>query len=235
MLITRRLRAGGVVLALVVLVPLCGVELLYRHGLAHVGELPRLAPEPHVGHLQRALWAAEEGGRLHVAPVWPWTILSRFSSALRQPLRPDASPGDRFTGWCARLWLADRRLRTLERHGHRLIVSIWLSRNASAEQLTVFAAERAYFGRGAHGARAAARAYFGVEAEQLTWAQAALLAGLLQAPSRLDPAVRPAEAARRRNWVLDRLRASGVLSPPEYQAALAEPLLPPPALTGPNR
>ena len=60
-----------------------------------------------------------------------------------------------------------------------------------------------YFGRGAYGIAAASKAYFNKPVEQLTVAEGALLAALIQRPSTLDPAVDLDGAVKRWNWVLD--------------------------------
>ena len=70
-----------------------------------------------------------------------------------------------------------------------------------------------YFGRGAYGISAASKAYFDKPVEQLTVAEGALLAALIQRPSTLDPAVDPEGAAARWNWVLDGMVDIGALSP----------------------
>jgi membrane peptidoglycan carboxypeptidase len=98
-----------------------------------------------------------------------------------------------------------------------------------------------FYGHGAYGIAAAARTYFGVELEELTLAQAALLAGLPKAPSTLDPYrfaeqdgegrwVVPADAqpVERRDWVLRGLAAGARwtrVSPEQLREALAEPVV----------
>lgn len=97
-----------------------------------------------------------------------------------------------------------------------------------------------YFGRGAYGISAAAKAYFDKPVEQLDVAEGALLAAVIQRPSTLDPAVDPDGAARRWNWVLDGMVETGALSAQE-RAAQVFPATVPPELaraqnqtTGPN-
>ena len=70
-----------------------------------------------------------------------------------------------------------------------------------------------YFGRGAYGIQAAAREYFGVNASELTVSQAALLAGIIPAPSAWDPRVDPVQAEARWNYVLDGMVGPGWLTP----------------------
>jgi penicillin-binding protein 1A len=81
-----------------------------------------------------------------------------------------------------------------------------------------------YFGNGYYGVLAASEGYFGRLPDQLSWAQASLLAGLPQAPSLLDPLQHPAAARSRQGYVLDRLVATGVLTRAEADAAAAAPL-----------
>ena len=81
-----------------------------------------------------------------------------------------------------------------------------------------------YYGHHAYGVQAAAETYFSRPARRLTLTQAALLAGLPQAPSAYDPLDRPRLARRRRNEVLAALRASADISPSRYRAAVRNSL-----------
>ncbi|MGZ6825632.1 MAG: transglycosylase domain-containing protein [Mycobacteriales bacterium] len=81
-----------------------------------------------------------------------------------------------------------------------------------------------YFGHGFYGLPAAARGYFGVAPADLSWAQASVLAGLVQAPSAYDPYAHPALARSRQRHVLDRLVATGALTPAQADAADRAPL-----------
>jgi penicillin-binding protein 1A len=81
-----------------------------------------------------------------------------------------------------------------------------------------------YFGHGYYGLSAAARGYFGRDPADLTWAQASMLAGLVQAPSAYDPLQHFDLAKARQQHVLDRLVATGVLSTAEADAAFAAPV-----------
>ncbi|MGN6330646.1 MAG: transglycosylase domain-containing protein [Motilibacteraceae bacterium] len=76
-----------------------------------------------------------------------------------------------------------------------------------------------YFGHGFYGLPAAARGYFGLAPADLSWAQASLLAGLVQAPSAYDPYAHRELARQRQRHVLDRLVATGVLSAAQADAA----------------
>jgi penicillin-binding protein 1A len=79
-----------------------------------------------------------------------------------------------------------------------------------------------YYGNHAYGAQAASQTYFSKPAWKLTLGQAALLAGLTQAPSVYDPLNKPASALRRRNQVLQAMLANGDITPAQYRAALGD-------------
>jgi penicillin-binding protein 1A len=81
-----------------------------------------------------------------------------------------------------------------------------------------------FYGHHAYGAEAASQTYFSRPARDLTLDQAALLAGLPQAPSVYDPVGRKRLAQRRRNDVLAAMRSTGAISRAEYRAATARPL-----------
>jgi penicillin-binding protein 1A len=81
-----------------------------------------------------------------------------------------------------------------------------------------------YFGNHAYGIEAASQTYFSKPARKLGLAQAALLAGLPQAPSVYDPFARPGEAVRRRNEVLRAMLVAGNITRAEYERAAAKRL-----------
>jgi penicillin-binding protein 1A len=81
-----------------------------------------------------------------------------------------------------------------------------------------------FLGEGAYGMAAAARAYFDREVGALDLPQAALLAGLIQAPGRLDPFHHPDAARARRNEVLARMARAHLIDPQAQLAATAAPI-----------
>jgi penicillin-binding protein 1A len=82
-----------------------------------------------------------------------------------------------------------------------------------------------FYGHHAYGAEAAARTYFATTARGLTLTQAAMLAGLPQAPSIYDPFVDPRAARTRRNDVLRAMRTAHMIGARRYRAAVAAPLV----------
>ncbi|HYY33598.1 MAG TPA: transglycosylase domain-containing protein [Gaiellaceae bacterium] len=81
-----------------------------------------------------------------------------------------------------------------------------------------------YFGNHAYGVEAAAQTYFSKHARNLDLTEAALIAGMPQAPSLYDPFERPAEAVRRRSEVLAAMLSAQYIDQAQYQEALASPL-----------
>lgn len=81
-----------------------------------------------------------------------------------------------------------------------------------------------YFGEGAYGAQAAAQTFFSKDAADLTLAEAALLAGMPQQPSRLSPFENPERALARRGQVLTRMLVNGYITLEEYNETMDAPL-----------
>jgi membrane peptidoglycan carboxypeptidase len=92
---------------------------------------------------------------------------------------------------------------SLTRKLKELMIAVKLTRNYSKDQILEFYLNTVYFGRGAYGIQAAARAFFNTDVGKLTVAQGALLAGLLRAPSFYDPANDLTQAQQRWRYVTD--------------------------------
>ncbi|HJQ03757.1 MAG TPA: penicillin-binding protein [Jatrophihabitans sp.] len=82
----------------------------------------------------------------------------------------------------------------------------------------------AFFGEGAYGIQTAAQTFFGVDASKLTVPQAALLVGLVKAPSDFDPFMHPQAARDRRDLVIDNMASQGYLSASAAATAKASPV-----------
>jgi penicillin-binding protein 1A len=107
--------------------------------------------------------------------------------------------------------------------GRAVALAVKLDRGWGDEQVLRMYLDAAYFGHGFYGVETAARGYFGRAAADLDWAQASVLAGLVQAPSAYDPLVHPERAAARQGHVLDRLVAVGALDRATADAIAAQP------------
>ncbi|MGP2493834.1 transglycosylase domain-containing protein [Mesorhizobium sp. PUT5] len=113
--------------------------------------------------------------------------------------------------------------RTLERKVQEVLLALWLEQKHSKDQILEMYLNRVYFGSGAYGVEAASRRYFGKSARNVTLAEAALLAGLLKAPSRLSPARDPKAADERSQLVLAAMRDEGMISGKELAVAKSAP------------
>lgn len=102
--------------------------------------------------------------------------------------------------------------RSFKRKFQELILAIWLERKYSKEEILEIYLNRMYLGAGNYGIDAAARSYFGKKAGSLTVQEAAILAGLLKAPSRFSPANDPERAAGRGRQVLESMFEAGYIS-----------------------
>ncbi|MEI8258600.1 MAG: transglycosylase domain-containing protein, partial [Deltaproteobacteria bacterium] len=108
-----------------------------------------------------------------------------------------------------------------------------LERTLTKDQILEQYLNRLPYGDGIEGVARASEAYFGCEPRALTLAQAALLAGIPQAPSANDPRRHPARARIRRDAVLARMLTVGVIDRAAYAAAVATPLEISPAIAHP--
>ncbi|OHV70201.1 penicillin-binding protein [Mesorhizobium sp. LCM 4577] len=113
--------------------------------------------------------------------------------------------------------------RTLERKVQEVLLALWLEHKHTKDQILEMYLNRVYFGSGAYGVEAASRRYFGKSARDVSLSEAALLAGLLKAPSKLSPARDPKAAEERAQLVLAAMRETGKISDKEYKTALSAP------------
>jgi penicillin-binding protein 1A len=113
--------------------------------------------------------------------------------------------------------------RTASRKIQEAILALWLERNYSKDELLELYLNRVYFGSGAYGVEAAAQRYYGKSARHVTLSEAAVLAGLVQAPSRLAPTRNPQAAQARAQLVLAAMQDVGFITPQALKTALANP------------
>ena len=106
----------------------------------------------------------------------------------------------------------------------QVVLGIKLDLTYSKPQILRLYADVAYFGHGYYGLARASCGYFGVTPARLTWPQAALLAGLVQAPSADNPVAHFAVARAREAHVLGRLAATGTLTQAQSARAYRAPL-----------
>jgi len=114
--------------------------------------------------------------------------------------------------------------RTITRKLKEAVLAVKLERDLSKEQILHRYLNTVYFGRGAYGADAAARAYFGTSIRDVGLAQAAYLAGLIRAPETADASNDPERATFRRDSVLAGMLKTKAITQEEHDAAVAVPI-----------
>jgi penicillin-binding protein 1A len=113
--------------------------------------------------------------------------------------------------------------RTASRKIQEAILALWLERNYSKDQILELYLNRVYFGAGAYGVEAAAQRYYGKSARNVSLAEAAVLAGLVQSPSRLAPNRNPDRAQARAELVIAAMNELGFITPGMTKTALGTP------------
>ncbi|MFY7779395.1 MAG: transglycosylase domain-containing protein, partial [Elstera sp.] len=111
--------------------------------------------------------------------------------------------------------------KSLKRKVQEALLALWLERRYSKEQILGIYLNRVYLGGGAWGIDAASQRYFGKPATQLNLYEAAAIAGLLRAPTRLTPIRDPVATAGRAQVVLDAMVRANFIPEAAAQAAIA--------------
>ncbi|MCP8896621.1 penicillin-binding protein [Shinella daejeonensis] len=112
--------------------------------------------------------------------------------------------------------------RTLERKVQEVLLAFWLEHKYSKDQILAMYLNRVFFGSNSYGVEAASRRYFGKSARDVNLGEAATLAGLLKAPSRLSPARNPEAAEARAQVVLAAMREEGFVTDSEIKTAMSQ-------------
>ncbi|WP_300011794.1 transglycosylase domain-containing protein [Pseudonocardia sp.] len=152
-----------------------------------------------LGGIMRAVWNQLRGG-------------SGGGSTITQQYVKNALVGDAYTLW---------------RKYKEVVLAVKISQERSKDEILGDYLNAIYFGRGAYGIQSASQAYFDKPVQLLDPSEGAVLAGLIQSPSRWDPAVNPERALQRWEFVLDGMVEEGWLGAAERGAlefpATAEP------------
>lgn len=191
-----------------------------RRTVVAIDSLPEFVPEAFVAVEDDAFWR-------HGGVDWPRMIgaVMRTAGAVVTDGRPEG--GSTITMQLAGGIVPeriDRSDRTPWRKIGEIRVAGMIEDAFDKRRILELYLNQIYFGAGAYGIEAAAQEYFGIPASQLSVEQAALLAGLPQAPSRLNPRRNPEAAQRRRDLVLRRMAFHEVITEEEAAAARAKPV-----------
>ncbi|MDO5300837.1 MAG: PBP1A family penicillin-binding protein, partial [Clostridia bacterium] len=112
--------------------------------------------------------------------------------------------------------------KTLRRKLEEVYLAFQIERTYSKDEILEMYLNTVYFGRGAYGIQAAARAYFGVDASELSLSQSASLAAAIKAPSAYAPHVSPETNRSRRLYILDTMAENEFITQQECDEAKAE-------------
>ncbi|MEA3031495.1 MAG: penicillin-binding protein [Sphingomonadales bacterium] len=183
-----------------------------RRGAIRGEPVDVMALPPHVG---QAFVAIEDRRFFRHAGVDPWSIgramlrnwqagrVREGGSTISQQLAKTSFTGGE---------------RTMGRKAQEALITLWLEARLSKEEILSRYLSNVYFGNNLYGLRAAAHFYFNTGAERLTLAQAAMLAGLVNAPNRLAPNRNLAGAQRRARLVLRVMADIGYISEERFAA-----------------
>ncbi len=170
--------------------------------------------------VQQALVATEDSRFYSHSGVDPIGSLR----AVLGPLLGQADPGGATLDQQLAKLLYTGGRRTLTDRIEQVALAVKIDHRYSKPEILRLYLDTAYFGHSYTGIAAAARGYFGRRPQDLSWTQASMLAGLVQAPSAYDPFTHLALARSRQRHVLDRLVATRVLTRSAADAAYAAPL-----------
>lgn len=116
------------------------------------------------------------------------------------------------------------RNKTYTRKLNEILLALKIEQELSKDEILELYLNKIYFGKRAYGVAAAAEVYYGTTVQNLTLAQMAMLAGLPQAPSAINPLNSPESAIKRRKHVLDRMLTYALISQAEYDEAIQQPI-----------
>lgn len=113
---------------------------------------------------------------------------------------------------------------TLKRKIQEAWLAMQLERHNTKQEILTYYVNKVYMSNGNYGMKTAASAYYGKELKDLSIAQAALLAGMPQAPNQYDPYTQPEAAQRRRDIVLGEMLDEKYITKEQYETAIATPV-----------
>jgi penicillin-binding protein 1A len=183
-----------------------------RRQFVPLAQIPRL--------LQDAVLAVEDTRFREHAGIDPKGMARAALALLTGGMRQGAST---ITQQLVRTMLLTQRF-TPERKAKEILLALKVEQALSKDRILEIYLNEIYLGQRAYGVAAAAQTYFGKPLNQLTLAETAMIAGLPQNPGYANPVVDLERATARQRIVLQRMKATGVISDAQFQAAAAERL-----------
>jgi len=171
--------------------------------------------------LQQAVLAVEDARFHEHSGIDPKGMARAALALLTGGMRQGAST---ITQQLVRTMLLTQRF-TPERKAKEILLALKVEQALPKERILEIYLNEIFLGQRAYGFAAASQTYFGKPMERLTLAEIAMLAGLPQNPHYANPVANLDRAAARQRVVLQRMRATGVISETQHAAALAERLV----------
>ncbi|HSQ71931.1 MAG TPA: PBP1A family penicillin-binding protein, partial [Rubrivivax sp.] len=112
--------------------------------------------------------------------------------------------------------------KTFTRKIYEVLLALKVERQLSKDQILELYMNQIYLGQRAHGFAAAAETYFGKQLQDVTVAEAAMLAGLPKAPSAYNPIANPKRATQRQRYIVDRMFETGFITEAQHDEALLQ-------------
>ena len=169
--------------------------------------------------LKQALLAAEDENFYNHSGIDPVGLARAFINNLRSGSRGQGA--STITMQVARNFFLSRE-RSYNRKLYEILLSLKIENNLTKDQILELYINQIFLGQRAYGFSSAAQIYFGKPLSALSLAEAAMLAGLPKAPTKINPITNFAEAQQRQRYVLRRMLEAGFIHDAQYRQALAE-------------
>ncbi|TCK27698.1 membrane peptidoglycan carboxypeptidase [Pseudonocardia endophytica] len=178
-------------------------------------------------HVQQAVMAAEDRSFMSN----PGFDVSGIGRAVWNQLTGGSGGGSTITQQYIKVTTGQDQF-SLFRKYREVILAAKISKEYTKDQILENYLNAIYLGRGAYGIQAASQAYFGKNVQDLTPSESAMIAGLIQSPSRWDPAKNLDKSQQRWNFVLDGEVAQGWMSPADRARQVYPTAIPPSKIEG---
>jgi penicillin-binding protein 1A len=171
--------------------------------------------------LRQAIIAAEDGEfNTHMGVSATRIIVTLVNDIVHRRKRGASTLTQQLT---RKLFLTDEK--TWERKIKEALLALQIEKRYTKNEIITLYCNQIPWGHGTYGAEAAARLYFGKSAKAVTLEEAALLAGIIQAPARHSPYVNMDNALRRRAYALERMAAEGFITAKQEAEARKKPIV----------
>ncbi|MDJ0880781.1 MAG: penicillin-binding protein 1A, partial [Gammaproteobacteria bacterium] len=171
--------------------------------------------------IEYAFLAAEDDQFWEHSGVDPWALMAAVYELVTTGSKTRG--GSTITMQVARNFYLTKE-KTYARKLNEILLALKIERDLNKETIFELYVNKIYLGNRSYGVVAAAQVYYGKTLEELSIAQAAMIAGLPKAPSRYNPIINPERALIRRDHIIRRMGQLGFITEEEYQIARAEPV-----------